>query len=174
MNELIGILTRAMLEVEDLGVLMGNSFSSSIHCKKAASKARWIMIMRPFAELSVSAFAAPYNTLVRPHLEYPMQACSPNLAADSDGLEQIQRLATRLEKYFHRLPYEERLCQLGLHSLRRRHLREDLIVVYKMLSGELNPDLCLFFIQPVRPVLKGQTSKFCRVVVSAFEENRPF
>ncbi len=90
------------------------------------------MIKRSFAELSVSAFAAP---LVRPDLEYPMQACSPNLAVDSRGLEQIQRLATRLEKGFHRLPYEERLCQLGLHSLRRRHLREDLIVVYKMLPA---------------------------------------
>ncbi len=30
-----------------------------------------------FAELPVSAFAALYNTLVRLHLEYAIQACSP-------------------------------------------------------------------------------------------------
>ncbi len=57
-------LERAILVLEDLGVLMGNSFSSAIHCKKVASKARQMlfMIKRSFAELSVSAFAAPYNT----------------------------------------------------------------------------------------------------------------
>ncbi len=70
--------------------------------------------------------------LVRPHLEYAAQACSPNLVADADCLEQIQWLATRFVKGFRRLPYEERLRRLGLHSLRRRRIRGDLIVVYKM------------------------------------------
>ncbi len=60
--------------VKDLGVLMDNSFSPSIYCKQAASKAKRMlfMIRRSFAELSVSAFTAPYSTLVRPHLEYAM------------------------------------------------------------------------------------------------------
>ncbi len=35
-----------------------------------------------FAELSVSKFAPLYNTLVRQHLEYAIQTCSPNLFAD--------------------------------------------------------------------------------------------
>ncbi len=82
----------------------------------------------------MSAFAPLYNTLVRPHLEYAMQACSPNLVADADCLEQIQRLATRLVKGFRRLPNEERLRRLDLHSLRRRRLRGDLIFVNKMFS----------------------------------------
>ncbi len=57
-----------------------------MHCKEAASKARRMLFMmrRPFAELS--AFAVIYNLLVRPHLEYAMQACSPNLVADADCL----------------------------------------------------------------------------------------
>ncbi len=96
-------------DVKDLGVFMNNSFSPSINCREAASKSRrmLVMIKRPFVELSVSAFTALYNTLVRPHLEYAMQACSPNLAAEANCLEQIQRLATRLEEGFRRLPYEE-------------------------------------------------------------------
>ncbi len=61
-------------------------------------------------------FAALYNMLVRPNLEYAMQACWPNLAADADRLEQTQRLATRLVKGFRRLPCEERLRRLDLHS----------------------------------------------------------
>ncbi len=81
--------------VKDLSVLMDYSFSPSIHCREAAPKARWILFMmkRSFAELSLSAFAAHYNTLVRPHLEFAMQACSLNFVADADCLEQIQRLA---------------------------------------------------------------------------------
>ncbi len=58
------------------------------------------MIRRSFADLSVSAFAALYNKLVQCHLEYAMQACSPNLAADDDCLERFQRLVTRLVKEF--------------------------------------------------------------------------
>ncbi len=93
----------------------------------------------------MSAFAAIYNTWVRPHLEHAMQACSPNLVADADCLEQIQRLAMRFVKGFRRLSYEERLSRLGLHSLRRRRLRGDLIVVYKMFSAGLDLDPSLFF-----------------------------
>ncbi len=84
------------------------------------------MIRRSFAKLPVSVVAGLYNTLVRPQLEYALQACSPNLVADADCLEQIQRLATGLVKGFRRRPYEERLRRLGLHFLRRRRLRGDL------------------------------------------------
>ncbi len=61
-------------------------FSTSIHYKEVASKARRMlfMIRRSFAELPVSVFSPLYNTLVRPYLEYAMQACSPNLVADAD------------------------------------------------------------------------------------------
>ncbi len=100
----------------------------------------------------------PFITLVRPHLEYAMQACSPNLFTDADCLEQIHRLATRLVKSFRRLPYEEQLRRLG----RRRRLRGDLIVVYKMFSGGLDMDPSLFFIPPVRPGLRGHPFKVRR------------
>ncbi len=99
------------------------------------------------------AFAPLYKTLVRPHLEYVMQACSPDLVADADCLGLIQRLATRLVKGFRRLLYEEQLRRLGLHSLRRLRLRGDLIVVYNVFSEELDLDLSLFFIPSVRPGL---------------------
>ncbi len=84
-----------------------------------------------------------------------MQAWSPNRVSDADCLEQIQRLATRLVKGFRRLPYEERLRQLGLHSLRRRRLRGDRIVVCNMFSGGFDLYPSLFFIPPVRPGLSG-------------------
>ncbi len=122
---------QAVNNVKDLGVLMDNSFSPCIHCEEAASKARQMLFMmrRSFAELSVSAFAALYNTLVRAHIEYAMQACSHNLIDDTDYLERIQRLATRLVKHCHQLPYEERQRRLDLHFLHRPRLRK------KMFSG---------------------------------------
>ncbi len=130
--------------VKDLGVLLDNSFSPSIHCKEAASKARrLLLIRRSFVELAVSA--ALYNTFVRPHLVYAMQACSPNLVADADCLEQIQRLTTRLVKGFRQLPFEERLRRLGLHSSRRLRLGGDLMVTCKMFSGGLDLDPSFFF-----------------------------
>ncbi len=123
--------------------------SPSTHSKEAAAKAGRMLfvIRRSFAELSVTVFAALYNTLVRPNIEHSMQACSPNPVAEADCLDHIQWLSARLLKAFRQLPYEERLRRLGLHSLRSRRLRGDLIVVYKMFFG---------------------------VLVGAFVESRPF
>ncbi len=74
--------------VKDLGVFMDNFFSLSIHCEKVASKPRRMLflIRRSFAELSVSAFAAFYNTLVQSHLRNALQDCLPNPAAVADCL----------------------------------------------------------------------------------------
>ncbi len=63
-----------------------------------ANKARRLvfMIRRSIQDLSKSAFIPLYGSLVRPHLEYGMPACSPNLGADVNHLKRIQRLDTRL------------------------------------------------------------------------------
>ncbi len=94
-------------------------------------------------ELSVSTFAPFYNTLVRPHLEYAIH--TPNRVADADCLGQIPRRRTRLVKCLRRLPYEERLHWLGLHSLNRRRLREDLIAAYKVYPGALDLEPRFFY-----------------------------
>ncbi len=76
-----------------------------------------------------------FNTLVRPLLEYAMQACSQNLVADADFLEQTLHLETTLVKGYHELLCGERLRRLGLRSLQRRRIRGDLIIVYKMIES---------------------------------------
>ncbi len=96
-----------------------------------------------FTELSVSTFVPLYNTLVRQHLEYAIQICSPNLFAGSGCLAQVQWLATRLPKGFHRLPLMERLRRPGHHSLKMR-LLPDKCVLWRIGRGHLPFFIALF------------------------------
>ncbi len=56
-----------------------------------------------------SAVDMMYRDFSKSRLLYGMPACSPNLVADINHLERIQRLATRLVTGMRHLPYEERL-----------------------------------------------------------------
>ncbi len=136
-------------------------FFLSTQCTKAANKARRLifMIRRPFQDLLKSAFILLYEALVRPHLEYGLPACSPNLVADINHLERIQRLASRLVTGMPHLPYDEILQRLGLHSLQRRLLRTNLITAFKIFKGLLDIDTNLFFLPPARRGLRGHPYK---------------
>ncbi len=89
---------------------------------------------------------------MRPHPDYGMKAYSPNLVADINHLERIQRLTG-----MRHLPYEKRLQRL--HYLRRRRLRAALITAYKIFTGHLDIDPNLFFLPPARRGLRGHPFK---------------
>ena len=55
--------------------------------------------------------------MVRPHLEYVVQASNPYLAKDRIILERVQNRATRLIISVSSLSYEQRLRHLKLTSL---------------------------------------------------------
>ncbi len=109
--------------------------------------------------LAYKAFIPLYGALVHPHLEYGMPACSPNLVADINHLVRIQRLATRLVTGMRHLSYEERQQRLGLHSLQRRRLRDDLITTFKIFKGLLDIDPNLLFLPPALRGLRGHPVK---------------
>ena len=86
-----------------------------------------------------------YKAIVRPHLEYCIQAWNPHLRKDVDMLEKIQRRATKLIPELRDLTYEERLKECGLTTLETRRLRGNQIEVFKILNGYENIDSNIFF-----------------------------
>ncbi len=86
-----------------------------------------------------------------------MEANAPSLRAAINQLDRVQRLATRLVRVLRHVPYEERLRQLNLFSLERRHLRADLILAIQIFKGEVDLYPSEFFLHPPRAGLRGHS-----------------
>ena len=132
-----GIPLENVTEEKDLGVTVTESFKPSKQCSISAAKANRILgiIKKTFSSRDSAVIAKLYKSLVRPHLEYAIQAWSPYLQRDIDTLEKVQRRATKMVEGIEELSYEDRLEYLNLTTLITRRLRGDLIEVFKILKG---------------------------------------
>ena len=83
--------------------------------------------------------------VVRPHLEYCIQAWRPYRKKDIDRLERIQIKAIKMISEVKYLSYEERLKECGLMTLVTRRLRTDLIEVFEILNGYENINRNILF-----------------------------
>jgi len=139
----------AVTEERDLGVIIHKSLKSSSQCVKAVKSANAAlgMISRTFISKDKTTLLHLYKSLVRPKLEYCVQAWRPFLRRDIELLEKVQRRATRIIINDETKTYEERLKLLGWTTLETRRLRGDLIQAFKMLKGIDNVDSSHYFIR---------------------------
>ena len=132
---------------KDLGVTISADMKVSEQCGIAASKGNQILglIRRNITYKGKKLIIPLYKAIVRPHLEYCIQAWRPYRKKDMDTLERIQRRATKMIPELRDLSYEERLKECGLTTLETRRLRGDQIEVFKILNGYENIDRNMFF-----------------------------
>ena len=145
--EMGGTILSKTVKEKDLGVTMNANMKVSEQCRIAASKGNQVlgMIRRNITYKEKSLIIPLYKAIVRPHLEYCIQAWNPYLRKDVDMLEKIQRRATKLIPGLRDLTYDERLKECGLTTLETRRLRGDQIEVFKILNGYENIDYNILF-----------------------------
>ena len=110
-NEMGGSILSITVKEKYLVVTMNANMKVSEQCRIAVSKGNQVlgMIRRNITYKDKSVIVPLYKAIVRPHLEYCIQAWSPYLRKDIDMLEKIQRRAAKLIPGLRDLRYEERL-----------------------------------------------------------------
>jgi len=118
---------------------------SFVKIKRSADSAlkphQWVynqvlgMIKRTFTSRSKEIKIPLYKSLVRPHLDYCVQAWRSHLIKGIQVLEKVQRRATRFIEECRGMSYEYRLRTVGLTTLETRRLRADKVEVHKILRG---------------------------------------
>jgi ribonuclease P/MRP protein subunit RPP40 len=93
------------------------------------------MSRRTLKNFSSNVVIKLYKCLIRPRLEYAVQAWRPHLQKDIDFIEEVQRRATKLVVGTKGMSYEERLKFLDMTTLETRRIRGDLIEVFEILKG---------------------------------------
>ena len=110
------------VEEKDLGIIVAEDFKSYQQCIKAANTGNKIlgMIKRTIVSRNKDIIMPLNKSLVRPDLDYCIQAWKPHLRKDINTLEKIQRRATKLIEECRRLGYNDRLRTVRLTTLETR------------------------------------------------------
>ena len=93
------------------------------------------LIARIFVSREKEIILKLYKSLVRPHLDYCIQAWRPHLTKDIELLEKVQRRATKLIADCKAYSYEDRLKKVNLTTLETRRERADMIEVWKIINN---------------------------------------
>ena len=142
-----GIELETIESEKDLGFIVNNKLDFGDQIKNCLSKANkmiaWISRNNICKSKDVMHnMVLIYRSLIRPHLEYCVQAWSPNPRFGNWGLilsiEKVQRKFARLINDIGTLPYGARLQSLNLTTLAERRIQGDLIEMFKIVRGIVN------------------------------------
>jgi hypothetical protein len=151
----------SVLKVRDLGVIIGPDLKFREHINAMCKKAGYLSasIYRTFVMRDRKFLVDMFKTYVRPILEYNSPVWSPFYICDIDKIESVQRSYTKRMPGMLDVTYPHRLELLGLESLEKRRLVNDLCEVFKMVFGlsDLNT---LDFFEPVLRSNRGHEYKF--------------
>ena len=162
------------LKEKDLGLTISADMKVSEQCGIAAAKGNQILglIRRNIVYKEKELIIPLYKTIVRPHLEYCIQAWRPYRKKDIDMLERVQRRGTKMMPKLRNISYEMRLKECGLTTLETRRLRGDQIEVFKILNGYENIDRNIFFTVKEERRTRGHgvtlAKKQCRLDIRKF------
>ena len=110
-----GSILKSSKKERDLGIIVDDGLKFSEQCNVATRNANIIlgMIKRSITNKNKNVILRLYKTLVRPHLEYCVQAWRPFLKGDIANLENVQRRASKMIAECGGLKYSDRLALTG-------------------------------------------------------------
>ena len=129
--------------MSDLGVIVRSDLKFTQHCSMITRKAYFSIkgLFNTFKGHDSHFYVFMYYCYIRPMLESSSPAWSPILKGNIDLLERVQRYFTKRLPGFNHLSYAERLFVLKMDSLEHRRARADIILFYKLISGDVIVDL---------------------------------
>ena len=98
------------------------------------------IIKQNFKHLTVSTFVLLYTSMVRSYLDYCSSVWAPHKKGDTEALEKVQIIDTKILPALKQLPYSERLkaCQIPTLHCRRimSRIRGNMTETYKIMTGK--------------------------------------
>ncbi len=130
-------LIESVSEENDLGVQIHESLNPRVQCTNVVKTANRVlgMIRRAYDYRSKGNIVSLYKSVVKPHLDYCVQAWRPYYQKDIDNIDKVQKRALKIIKEFEIMSYEGRLEKDMLMTLETRRLRADLLEVFKFMHG---------------------------------------
>ena len=152
----------------DLGVMVDNKLKFHSHIRSVTSKAAGLSVNLLGATLCRSRefMVTLFISHIRPLLEFSSCVWNVGYVMDSVLLERVQRRWTKKIDGLEDLPYESRLRELNLYSIKGRLLRADLIKYWKIFHSKsvICPED--IFVLPSSSSTRGHRYKLAHVCCS--------